>query len=173
MPLAPFAYRTLSLPQSGRPVLGTDLNCSESAWGTANPVRFTQATGEAAALQDFEWAYVTVTSPPEYDHPFQGTTQIIYATDQAALKAACRLEKLNPGITALGCRHVVGMPPQVCVILLPPQKDIEATGIPVAQVIRHEEAHCNGWPVNHPGGIKTYATGHYSCEQRYTPGCID
>jgi hypothetical protein len=97
--------------------------------------------------------------PPEYDHPFQGTTEIIYATDQAALKAACRLEKLNPEHIVLGCRHVVGTPPQACVILLPPQKDIEATGIPVAQIIRHEEAHCSGWPADHPGGMKTYATG--------------
>jgi hypothetical protein len=52
----------------------------------------------------------------------------------------------NPIVDAVGCLSRGG-------------EDIEAIGIPVAQIIRHEEAHCSGWPADHPGGIKTYATG--------------
>jgi hypothetical protein len=41
--------RTVSLPLSGRAVLGADLNCSESRWGAADPLLCCAQSGAAAA----------------------------------------------------------------------------------------------------------------------------
>src|SRR6516165_4005678 len=41
--------RTVSLPPSGRAVLGGDLNCSESRWGAADPLLCCAQSGAAAA----------------------------------------------------------------------------------------------------------------------------
>ena len=37
-----------------------------------------------------------------------------------------------------------------CYIFSVPEKDIEAWGYSLNTVMRHERAHCNGWPPDHP-----------------------
>src|SRR5262249_47631614 len=54
-------YRTLNLPQRGRQVLGTDLNCSESMWGAADllPCRHpNNSTQHASLAPGSAWALV-------------------------------------------------------------------------------------------------------------------
>jgi hypothetical protein len=54
-------FRSFSLPQGGRQVLGTDLKCSESAWALPGPKRIARRRG-AAALRDYDLANVRVGS---------------------------------------------------------------------------------------------------------------
>jgi hypothetical protein len=76
--------------------------------------------------------------PPQYDHPYSGQV-IEQRLSQAELMRLCR----GP---AEGCASVNN---GVCHIALPAsEKDARV----LAAMRRHELAHCNGWPANHPGG---------------------
>jgi hypothetical protein len=76
--------------------------------------------------------------PAQYDHPYSGQV-IEQRLSQAELMRLCR----GP---AEGCATVIN---GVCYIALPAsEKDANV----LAAMRRHELAHCNGWPGNHPGG---------------------
>jgi hypothetical protein len=51
---------------------------------------------------------------------------------------------------ALGCAHLAA---QECKIVLAADSVIIAAGHPPELVKRHEIAHCNGWPADHPGAL--------------------
>ena len=94
--------------------------------------------------------------PPQYDHPFDGELIIVTAPDLATLRMACRWD-------VRGCAQLYG---RSCTVIMPPEiwgdrQDREA-------VLRHEIAHCNGWPAHHPGAI---GPNFITCEERYTAGC--
>jgi hypothetical protein len=96
-------------------------------------------------------SYAHYMPPREYDHMFKGGQTQVFYKSQADLRKICWLEKIHPDIFALGCSFVTAN--NDCIIALAPWKDIEARGFSVADTVRHEEAHCNGWPKHHPGGI--------------------
>jgi hypothetical protein len=82
--------------------------------------------------------------PGRYDHPFNGKLLLQHADDLAQLRGVC-----NNDTHALGCAFP-RPEERSCWILLAPKDDIAKAQFPLEQLIRHEIAHCNGWPVDHP-----------------------
>jgi hypothetical protein len=68
---------------------------------------------------------------------------------QQQVRDACPNAKFNLG-HALACawRFPGG---ETCWIVMVPDDQIKAAGLPVELVKRHEIAHCNGWPGDHRG----------------------
>jgi hypothetical protein len=86
--------------------------------------------------------------PAEYDHPFSGPRLIIIElASQEALRLWCRIDKMR-GMTFAGCAGInkLGM----CLIYLD-TKEIAKQRWTVNLALRHEIAHCNGWPKDHRG----------------------
>lgn len=91
-----------------------------------------------------------IVPPPQYDHaptrPF-----IDYRTHFWDINSACRKFgdfSYEPfGYRLWGC-IVPGKIDGVPLRIVPDDQDAEFT----ACLIRHENAHLNGWPANHPGG---------------------
>jgi hypothetical protein len=74
--------------------------------------------------------------PPQYDRRYDGPV-IVQVLTIGQIKAIC-------GDWADACSWLDG---GECHIVLP------QGGIALGFIRRHEEAHCRGWPSNHPGGI--------------------
>jgi hypothetical protein len=70
---------------------------------------------------------------------------------QQQVRDACPNAKFNLG-HALACawRFPGG---ETCWIVMVPDDQIKAAGLPVELVKRHEIAHCNGWPGDHRGAV--------------------
>lgn len=85
-----------------------------------------------AAFSDPAGAYDVARPPVQFDRPFRGPTTIRFLTlDQLA--HLC-------GGPALGCTAIGGA-----------RCDINIAHVGQdAELIRHERAHCNGWPAWHP-----------------------
>jgi hypothetical protein len=87
-----------------------------------------------------------VLPPEEFDRPFEGRLVIERSASQAEIKARCA-----PSVFPLhlGCarRTAEGG----CFILMADDETIAKLGYTVEIVLRHEEAHCRGWPAHHPG----------------------
>ena len=93
--------------------------------------------------------------PPKWDHPFHGKMEKRIVPYGNAAKLC---QKLNPeggspdsvdGRPLFGCQFWRG---STCVIVYsfdPKGKDQKMS----SNVFRHERAHCNGWPSNHPGAL--------------------
>jgi hypothetical protein len=86
--------------------------------------------------------------PEEYDRPYtDGPIIHMPARDQARVRELCPNMVFNLGV-ALGCAHLRG---KTCIIVMAPAEVIEAAGHDPLTVLRHERAHCGGWPAHHPG----------------------
>jgi hypothetical protein len=81
--------------------------------------------------------------PKKYDYPYKGKLTIEEVT-QEQLVAQC----MAANMFSLGCAFPRG---DNCRIILRDEKTIEAGGWTKELLIRHETAHCNGWPGDHPG----------------------
>jgi hypothetical protein len=100
----------------------------------------------------------SIKPPPEFDYPFPGKLYISAENDLAQVAIGCGTP---PGRIFSGC----AIPPQIqlgqtgttrirpgeCMILLAKRKLVEQS-FNYEELIRHEIAHCNGWPANHPPG---------------------
>jgi hypothetical protein len=88
--------------------------------------------------------------PEEYDYPYMGQLEITIHT-QDEIRALCTVYKQWPfsKYPALACnvRFLTGR----CRIRMAPPEDHVAAGTTFDVVLRHEMAHCNGWPGTHPG----------------------
>jgi hypothetical protein len=84
--------------------------------------------------------------PPEYDHQYDGELVIVDANQQL-VRDKCPNAKYTLGV-ALGCAHRGAT---YCWIYLAPKVDMKAAGFPRDLILRHEIAHCNGWPGDHRG----------------------
>jgi hypothetical protein len=82
--------------------------------------------------------------PVAYDHPVKGPVVVTDYENEAALRAACNIAP--PAGYLVGCARA-GNP---CLILLGPVSPA-FHGLTRNIVLRHEMAHCNGWPGDHPG----------------------
>ena len=79
--------------------------------------------------------------PAKYDHPFRGRVSITTVATVQEANAACA--KYGPRNVA--CATAIN---GTCYITMVPDHIINQWG-PKAQLMRHEVAHCNGWPADH------------------------
>jgi hypothetical protein len=102
--------------------------------------------------------------PKEYDHPYSGPgkLQITYAKSQDEVRGLCPLAPF-PKAGAFGCAHPVS--PQGCWIIVAPVADMKTVGLTMDITLRHEIAHCNGWPSDHRGAYRS-RTGRSSIFRR-------
>jgi hypothetical protein len=95
-----------------------------------------------------------VLPPEEYDHPYQGQTVIRWKDTADEVRDACK----TPLLPGLGCAHLSD---GWCIITLPRTPVLKSAGYTANVVIRHEMAHCNGWPREskraHVGPMKSEA----------------
>jgi hypothetical protein len=84
---------------------------------------------------------IKLAPPAQYNHPYGGRV-VERVMPVAEARALCT----SQGASARGvaCSWVTG---GTCYLVLP--SDEQA---PVSTYRRHETAHCNGWPANHPRG---------------------
>jgi hypothetical protein len=81
--------------------------------------------------------------PVKYDKPYTGKLTIERVTIEQLL-ARCT----NANVRSLGCAFRSAAD---CLILLVDDASIKAAGWTYELMLRHETAHCNGWPASHPG----------------------
>lgn len=85
--------------------------------------------------------------PAEFDKPYEGQLMIEHARSESEVREKC------PGGNftgpALACARVHRYAP-MCIIVKVSDDVIRAYGYDPALVMRHEIAHCVGWPANHP-----------------------
>jgi len=88
--------------------------------------------------------------PPEFDYPYKGELTVTRDSDEFPTLRQCR----PPGMI-LGCARVTipfeGGPSRTCSIWIAPDSFLEIFGTNYEEMLRHELAHCNGWPSYHPG----------------------
>jgi hypothetical protein len=91
--------------------------------------------------------------PAEYDHTYNGALQITIAATDAELHARCRFdpETIKNKYMMACATHPNGG----CHVIMLPDDVIRATGWTTGLLLRHELAHCNGWPGDHPN-IRAY-----------------
>jgi hypothetical protein len=110
-------------------------------------VKLTAADYEARKRLTFKQA-----PPDEYDHLYVGDVVIVEHGSEAELRAVCGLA---PEGTLVGCAVRRETSPAggfaTCRIHLAPEQIMLAGGLTRNLTLRHEAAHCNGWPGNHPG----------------------
>ena len=82
-------------------------------------------------------------TPVEYDKPYPGKLTVEVVT-RAQLLATCS----SALASSLGCAFPGK---DRCHIKLLDEESMRAVGWTVEAMIRHERAHCNGWPQDHPG----------------------
>ncbi len=77
--------------------------------------------------------------PPQYDYPYKGQLVINYILSQEEINRRCySVSMATVGCAFLGEGH--------CTILI--WRGVTEKRMEV--LIRHEVAHCNGWPKDHP-----------------------
>jgi len=84
----------------------------------------------------------TLNPPKQYDHPYKGELHVYYA-DEFNMKAQCFAPE--NGNKVWGCAFVW---PKSCDVWILNSEDADSQ----AQIMRHEIAHCNGWPPDHKDG---------------------
>jgi hypothetical protein len=87
-----------------------------------------------------------IVPPSEYDHPYHGGTLVTTKVrDQDEVRRLCPGAQFTMGV-ALACSYpIVGG----CMVVVAPEADIKAFSMELNLVMRHEVAHCNGWPADH------------------------
>ena len=88
--------------------------------------------------------------PPEFDHAYDGRVDVVTARDRDHVRELCPGAKFGVTLGALACSIRY---PASCTIVLAPEADIKATGVPLDVIMRHELGHCNGWPGDHKGAL--------------------
>jgi hypothetical protein len=86
-----------------------------------------------------------VLPPPQYDHAFRGH-MVAVVTEIDDVQEICRAldVPIADGEVLLGCAQ---WSPGLCLVVAASGLTGGAT---TEDVIRHERAHCNGWPWGHP-----------------------
>lgn len=90
--------------------------------------------------------------PEEYDHPYSGLGElrIMEVESQDEVRRLCPWT-VFPKAGAYGCTSVI--PGLGCRVVLAPEADMKRVGVWRALILRHEIAHCNGWPGDHRGAL--------------------
>jgi hypothetical protein len=97
--------------------------------------------------------------PSEYDHPFNGRVLVAQILEPEILRRLCITPPPFFFPPACAGRDLIVFPPEStglklesdCQILHLPVEYLQRHNLTVNLIIRHEIAHCNGWPKDHPG----------------------
>ena len=81
--------------------------------------------------------------PARYDHPYDGPVEIRKIDRANVWKECSRNGAVKMRRDVAGCARVED---GVCIIHLA----MKTRRAPLDAILRHEIAHCNGWPGNHP-----------------------
>jgi hypothetical protein len=90
---------------------------------------------------------LTLDPPAQYDHPYKGDLTII-RTAMQHVQEMC--PPFQPGVPPVACA-TNDIPHTWCRIVLAHDDELKAIDWDPQQILRHEMAHCNGWPADHPG----------------------
>jgi len=85
--------------------------------------------------------------PVEYDRVYDGDLTIKIVPDMISLQAACASNKPVPGLMLACAWHDA----KSCVIYMVEDRIMREHSWNTGLLLRHEIAHCNGWPSDHPG----------------------
>jgi hypothetical protein len=100
-------------------------------------------------IRSHEVRLYPILPPEEFDRPYGGELVIVRVDSPDLLIPYCR----NPSGKVLGCAEYKHLDKK-CIIYLIPDGFYTSVGYDPNDVFRHEVAHCNGWPSNHPGARK-------------------
>ena len=92
-----------------------------------------------------KWSTTDILPPEAYDRPYKGHTSIAIANSKEELQEKCNLTTAK----MIACAWVDYK--GTCTIVRRDDKFLEAMAMPVAWVLKHEMAHCNGWDKSHSG----------------------
>jgi len=104
------------------------------------------ATGTAHA------GFLTSMPPAEYDKPYMGELEIRRMVTDQDVRTLCpkawkaRTQTRFPACSMHNATR--------CEVYIVNDRGLKALGMNYALTLRHELAHCNGWPGDHPGGKK-------------------
>jgi hypothetical protein len=114
-----------------------------------------------------------VVPPKEYDYPYNGVVLVVQARDQNHVRELCPTAVFNTG-EALGCAQVTRLNWGVsgCRIVMAPDDEIKRPGVPPDLVKRHEMAHCNGWPADHPDALPYEEWAERSSTEKNAKPCV-
>ena len=90
---------------------------------------------------------IVLAPPAEYDRPFRGDLIVIRISMQH-IKEMC--PPFQPGVPPVACA-THDNPATWCRVVLAHDDEFQAVGWRSDPILRHEIAHCNGWPADHPG----------------------
>lgn len=82
----------------------------------------------------------TLEPPARFDHPYDGPVELQYLP-KADIRRECGQDKFTSG-----CAWVEGGTCHVLIALYTPKVSVARRPV----LVRHEIAHCNGWPGDHP-----------------------
>jgi hypothetical protein len=85
--------------------------------------------------------------PPEFDVPYKGELTITVLPTQEEVGRRCNTNP--PQARRLGCAASSAWRDK-CEILIVADKVFKGLDYTKAEIMRHELAHCNGWPGDHP-----------------------
>ena len=86
-------------------------------------------------------ADIKLAPPAQYNHSYDGPV-VEHVMPVAEVRALCRSQGASP--RGVACSWVSD---GTCHLVLPNDERV-----PISTYRRHETAHCNGWPTNHPHG---------------------
>jgi len=91
--------------------------------------------------------YSKLEPPAQYDHPYGGPVdeRVMPVTEVHELCTSLGASHSSADASAPGGVACAWVSDGTCYIILPDDEQA-----PVATYRRHEIAHCNGWPANHP-----------------------
>jgi hypothetical protein len=106
-----------------------------------HPVYRPQTPKQPTAV--IKWS-VPILPPVEYDRPYDGELILNRLDTEQDVADFCKLKGPR-----LGCAYRIGY--TRCVVTIASDASIRARGFTRDVVMRHELAHCLGWPGDHPG----------------------
>lgn len=97
--------------------------------------------------------WFTVVPPPaQYMQEYQGELHVHYGLSHTEMDHACRVRGQAYGLT-VACTYMENLPER-CDVFLPRVGDTYMgrliTPELLKEILQHELAHCNRWPVTHP-----------------------
>lgn len=89
--------------------------------------------------------------PVQYDHPYDGPGEltVVQASSQDEVRRLCP-NAVWPPAGAYGCQMMTS---SGCYVVIAPETDMKRVGLTKDITLRHEIAHCNGWPGDHRGAL--------------------
>jgi len=97
-----------------------------------------------------KWGSTDILPPETYDRPYKGNISVSIANSVEELQKRCDLT--TPKMIACAWVDFKG----TCTIVRRDDQHLAAMAMPIAWVLKHEMAHCNGWGKDHAGMRKPH-----------------